>query len=178
MKLDLTLKAPAAGRRHAGWTLPEMLISVGVGTLMLASVAVVYIFMNRSLDATANYEELDRQSRNALDVITSDIRETGHLTNYTTNALYFTNLDGSALTYRWDTSNLLTYTNASTQLAGCPRGGTLLKNCNALKFTVFQRNPSNGTTMTFWPLTTNNRKHKKKSDLEECLMLVRCIESE
>ena len=58
---------------------------------MMASVAVVYIFMNRSLDATANYEELDRQSRNALDVII-DIRQTGHLTNYTTNTLNFTNL--------------------------------------------------------------------------------------
>jgi len=156
MQLELKIEAGTAKRRQAGWTLPEMLISVGVGTLIMASVATVYIFMNRSLDATANYEELDRQSRVALDLMTADIRGTGHLTNYTTNALSFTNLDGSLLSYTWDQSNLLTYTNASTSLPGCPRGGTLLKSCNTLKFTVFQRNPRHGTTMTFWTLATNN----------------------
>ena len=133
-----------------------MMIAVGIGVLMLGSVAKVYIFMNRSLDATANYEELDRQSRNALDIMTTDIRQCGGLTNYTTNTLWFTNQDGSMLKYTWDTTNLLTYTNTSTTMIGCPRGGTLLKGCNNLKFTVFQRNPSNATTMTFWPLTTNN----------------------
>lgn len=146
----------ASNSTASGWTLPEMLISVGVGVLMLGSVASVYIFMNRSLDATANYEELDRQSRQALDIMTTDIRQCGGLTNYTTNTLWFTNQDGSMLKYSWDTTNLLTYTNCSTTMIGCPRGGTLLKGCGALKFSVFQRNPSNGTTMTFWPLTTNN----------------------
>ncbi len=109
--------------------------------------------MNRTLNGTINYEEMDRQSRHALDLMSTDIRQCGGLTNYTTNSLYFTNLDGSQLNYAWDTTNYLTYTNASTTLAGCPRGGILLKGCSFLNFSVFQRNPISGTTMTFTPAT-------------------------
>lgn len=141
------LRSRAVLRR--GWTLPEMMVAVGIGTLILVSVTTVYVFMKRTLDATINYEELDRQSRNALDLMAADIRQCGGLTNFSTNALYFTNQDGSALNFTWDGTNYLSYTNASTTLAGCPRGGTLLKGCNYLKFSVFQRNPVAGTTMTF-----------------------------
>ncbi len=144
------------GARLAGWTLPEMMISVAIGTLILASVLSVYIFTSRTLDATINYEELDRQSRNSLDLMSADIRQCGALTSYATNSLSFTNLDGSLLRYTWDNSNYLTYTNASSTLAGCPRGGTLLKGCSYLAFTIFQRNPVSGTTMTFTPCSTTN----------------------
>jgi hypothetical protein len=147
MNLSQTQTRP----RRQGWTLVEMMISVGVGTLLLASVGAVYVFMGRTLDATINYEELDRQSRNALDTMSIDIRQCGGLTNYSTNSLSFTNQDGTLLMYSWDTTNFLSYTNASTTLPGCPRGGTLLKGCAYLKFSIFQRNPSNNTTMTFWP---------------------------
>lgn len=130
-----------------------MMISVVTGILMLTCVCSAFIFMNRNLNATANYEELDRQSRNAIDLMTRDIRQAGALTNYATNLLQFTNQDGTLLQYSWDSSNLLTFTNASTANNG-PFGGTLLKGCSYLKFSIFQRNPSNGTTMDFWPAAT------------------------
>jgi len=134
----------------------EMMIAVGLGTLILASVSTVYVHLHRTMDATINYEELDRQSRVALDLMSTDIRQCGGLTNFATNALSFTNEDGSLLRYTWDGSNYLTYTNASTTLAGCPRGGTLLKGCGFLKFSIFQRNPVAGTTMTFTPCASTN----------------------
>ncbi len=127
-----------------------MMISVVAGLLILGSVATTYIFMYRNLDATANYEELDRQSRNAMDVMSRDIRQAGALTSHSTNSLSFTNLDGSLLQYTWDTTNKLTYTNACTTNGG-PYGGRLLTNCYYLNFSIFQRNPSNATTMDFWP---------------------------
>jgi Tfp pilus assembly protein PilW len=141
-------------KKDAAFTLPEMMVSVTTGVLILVSVVTVFLFMNRSLDATGNYEELDRQSRIALDLMSQDIRQCGGLTNYTTNNLCFTNQDGSLLQYTWDGSNYLTYTNSSTTNAGCPRGGMLLKGCQYLKFTVFQRNPVPGTTMTFTNAST------------------------
>lgn len=154
--MDFRFKKAQSPRHKtlAAFTLPETMMAAGLGTLILASVMTVFIFINRSLDATGNYEELDRQSRNALDYMSQDIRQCGGLTNYTTNTLYFTNQDGSLLKYAWDGSNYLTYTNASTTLAGCPRGGTLLKGCQYLKFSVFQRNPVPNTTMTFTNATT------------------------
>jgi len=143
-------------KRCQGFTLPEVLIAFGCAMLVMAPAIVVYFFMNRTLEATANYEELDRQSRYALDVMTSDIRECGHLTSFSTNSLSFTNQDGSLLQFTWDGANYLTYTNASTTLPGCPRGGTLLKNCSYLAFNIYQRNPNSNTTMTFVPAPTTN----------------------
>jgi Tfp pilus assembly protein PilW len=142
--------------KTSGFTLPEMMISVAAGMLILASVMTVFIFINRALDATGNYEELDRQSRRALDLMSQDIRQCGHMTSFSTNSLSFTNLDGSLLQYTWDTTNFVTYTNASTNMIGCPRGGLLLKGCSYLKFSIFQRNPIAGTTMTFTPCASTN----------------------
>ena len=143
-------------KRRQGWTLLETLFAFGAALLVITPAVVVYFFMNRTLEATANYEELDRQSRYALDVMTSDIRECGGLTSFSTNALSFTNQDGSLLQFTWDGTNYLTYTNASTSLPGCPRGGTLLKGCNYLAFNIFQRNPNANTTMTFVPAPSTN----------------------
>ena len=156
MNLNNIPRRPQAARIRAGWTLVEAMLSVGIATFILGGMASVYVFTNKTLDATMNYEELDRQSRNALDLITMDIRQSGGMTTYSTNSLSFTNVDGSLLQFSWDGTNSLTYTNASATLAGCPRGGRLLKGCNYLKFSIFQRNPISGTTMTFTPTTNAN----------------------
>src|SRR5260370_19421188 len=84
------LKTQLRSVPRQGWTLMEMMISVGVGTLLLASVGAVYVFMGRTLDATINYEELDRQSRNALDTMSIDIRQCVGVTGYATNSPSFT----------------------------------------------------------------------------------------
>lgn len=149
-------KRAKPGARMAGWTLPELMVAVSVGTLVLAAVSSTFVFMRRTLDATINYEELDRQSRFSLDQMSSDIRQCGGMTAYSTNSISFTNVDGSLLRFTWDTTNFLSYTNASTNLQGCPRGGILLKGCNSLIFTIFQRNPVPGTTMTFTPCASTN----------------------
>jgi Tfp pilus assembly protein PilW len=135
----------ASVTKRAGWTLIELMLAIGVGTLVLGSVGSVMVFMNRTLDATANYAELDRQSRAALDTMVRDIRQAGGLTNFTSTTLWFTNQDGNTLEYNWDTnsSQLYCITNNYSHV--------LLKGCSFLRFTTFQRNPSNGTTMTFWP---------------------------
>jgi Tfp pilus assembly protein PilW len=138
-------------RGMAAFTLPELSISAALGALILASMSSVFVLMNRSLDATGNYEELDRQSRNALDTMSRDIRQAACLTNFSTTSLTFTNQDGNLLQYNWDGTNLLTYTNGSTG-----QGGNLLKGCISLNFNIFLHNPSNGTTMTFWPAYASN----------------------
>src|SRR5260370_21811083 len=136
---------PAPSPKRAGWTLIELMLAVGVGTLVLGSIGSVMVFMNGTVDATATYAELDRQSRTALDVMVRDIRQAGALTNFTSTTLWFTNQDGNLLEYNWDTntSQLYCITNNYSQV--------LLRGCSFLRFTTFQRNPSNGTTMTFWP---------------------------
>lgn len=153
MKLHFSIHKTGAGQQRAGWTLVEMMVSVAAGMLMLTAVFSSYIFMLRNLDAMANYEELDRQSRNAIDMMTRDIRQAGAMTSYSTNSIAFTNQDGSLLQYTWDKSNYVTYTNSCATNGG-PYGGILLKGCVYLDFSIFQRNPSNGTTMDFFPAAT------------------------
>jgi Tfp pilus assembly protein PilW len=153
MNTNQTFNQRLSARRSAGWTLIEMMIAVGISTFVMAGLLSSYMFISRTMDATANYEELDRQSRNAIDLITSDIRQCGGLTSFSTNSLSFTNLDGSSLQFSWDGTNYVSYTNASTNLAGCPRSGILLKGCSYLNFSIFQRNPVAGTTMTFTAAT-------------------------
>ncbi len=130
--------------------MPELVITIAISVLVLAAVGLTTSFANRTLDAIGNYADLDRQSSNALNLMARDVRQTGGLTNYTSTTLWFTNLaDGKMLKYWLNTDRqTLNYTNES---AG--EGGTLLKGCVALNFSLFQRVPISGTTMTFNPTT-------------------------
>jgi hypothetical protein len=130
--------------------MPELVITIAIGVLVLAAVGLTTAFANRTLDAIGNYADLDRQSSNALNLMARDVRQTGGLTNYTSTALWFTNLaDGKMLKYWLNTDRqTLNYTNESAS-----EGGTLLKGCVSLNFSLFQRTPISGTTMTFNPAT-------------------------
>lgn len=143
-------------KRLGGWTLIELMFASAIGVLILGAVMTTYFYMNRTLSATANYEELDRESRYALDVMTRAIRQTAMLTNWTSTSLAFTNRDGTLLSISWDSaSGYLTYNNQY------PPGETkvLLKDCASLTFSAYQRTPISNTVMQFDPTsaTTNTK---------------------
>ena len=143
-------------KRRDGWTLVEIMIASGLGTLILAAVLSTFIYMNRTLSATANYEELDRESRYALDVMTRAIRQCAMLTNWTSTSLAFTNRDGTLLSIAWDSnSGQLTYINQYPPAVT----NVLLKDCISLTFSAYQRTPISGTTMLFdtTSATTNTK---------------------
>ena len=58
----------------------------------------------RSFVALSNYNDLDQASRNALDTMSREIRQTRSLTSYATNQLVFQDFDGAQLTYVWNPS--------------------------------------------------------------------------
>jgi hypothetical protein len=135
------------------YTLLELMVSVGIGTLILGCAVVSLAFMVRSLDATGNYAELDRQSRRALDIMTRDIRNTGGCIGYATNSLTFTNKDGTALLYNWNPATRYLVSSNFSQFSTAPLSNLLLKGCTSLRFTVFQRTPLTNSTMLFTPIT-------------------------
>jgi prepilin-type N-terminal cleavage/methylation domain-containing protein len=127
-------------RSQQAFTLVEVMVASSISVLVLATVMVSFVVISRSFNALGNYADLDRQSRNTLDVMARDIRQTGGLTNWTSTTLSFTNLDGQALNYFYDThAQLLSYTNGSTG-----QSSVLLSNCASLAFSIFQRTPTNG----------------------------------
>jgi Tfp pilus assembly protein PilW len=123
-----------------GFTLAEFLISSGIGAIFFVVIGSLIFFSARSFVAMANYVDLENSSRNALDMLSRDIRQSDSLSSYVTNQLVLNYTNGTQITYVFNLS-----TNGGTlnrTLAG--QTTTLLRECDSGRFSVFQRNPVNG----------------------------------
>jgi hypothetical protein len=129
-------------------SLIELLVATSVGTILFAVVASMTLFAARSFLALSNYDDLDRKSCQALDTLSTQIRQTQQLLTYSTNRLVFLDWDNQNLTYAWD---------PGTRLLTRQKGGSttaLLSECDFLAFHMSQRNVSNN--FIFYPATTTN----------------------
>jgi prepilin-type N-terminal cleavage/methylation domain-containing protein len=149
MKFLPSIREPQTQRRRSAFTLPEMLVSSGIGGIVLAAVAALSIFSSRSFVAIENYMDLDRASRNALDQLTREIRQTIALTGFATNELIFTDFDTNTLRFAWSpVTKQLTRTKSGTTKV-------LLAQCDYLSFNISQRNPIPGQ-FNFYPATNTS----------------------
>jgi prepilin-type N-terminal cleavage/methylation domain-containing protein len=142
MRLLPKMKVGTVSVRQA-FTIVEVMMAVAISAIVLAAIGTLTVYTARSFVALGNYEALDRYSRNALDVMSRDIRQARAVTSYATNSLTFQNTDGSTLSYDWSPS-ISTLTRR--------QGGVstvLLTNCDTLRFNIYQRNPSNN--FSFYP---------------------------
>lgn len=130
-------------RRQSGFTLVEILITVSIILVGLAMVFSTAIFAGRAFAGMGNYIQFNRQSREAMNKMSRDIRQSAALTSATGTSLGFTNVDGSVLQYEYDPeSQTLSYTNGSTR-----EGGTLLKKCVSCTFSLLPGTPIPGSCM-------------------------------
>ena len=124
-------------RGVAGETLASLLMALGLGGLLLAVAAGVYLYSTRSFVDLGNYMEMDGNARNALDVMSAEIRQAEGINSYSSNTL----------SLRFGT-NVLSYTlNSSQRTLSRTYGSvtrTLLTDCDGVRYDVFQRNPTNG----------------------------------
>ena len=126
--------------------LVELLVAIGVSGIVFAAISSLVFYSARSFVALANYVDLDNSSRSALDKMSSEIRQANRLTSYSPTNLCFEVVDPTTgatttLTYTYDSAAgtlKRNYTNQTT---------TLLKEINpdALKFSMYQRNPVEGS---------------------------------
>ena len=129
-------------------TLVELMVATGVGGIVMAALLALFLFSTRSFAALANYVDLDNKSRNALDTMSSDIRQADALSSYETNKLVFQTTDPTtsntlALTYFYDPDKT-----TLTRTLGV-RSTVLLTNCTSLNFGIFARNPIGGQWDTY-----------------------------
>jgi Tfp pilus assembly protein FimT len=160
--MNCRAKIHSFGFRKHGFTLVEVLIMGAVATIVMAAVIVFSTFVTRSFLALGNYNDLDKASRNALDRLSREIRQTAALASYATNQLVFVDYDGQTnLTYRWTPPAGV----AAGHLDRIKAGQTtvLLNQCDYLSFGISQRNPSNN--FNFYPAATNNLATVKLIDL-------------
>lgn len=137
-------------------TLVEVLIAMGLGSLVLAGLASMTMFGSRSSLALVNYSDLDQKSRYALDVISKELREATAVVAFQTSAsvksLTFTNAEeGKTVTIRWDANNR----NLVLTKTGEPPF-TALTECDRWDFALYQRTPYVTPTNTlFYPATNS-----------------------
>jgi len=124
--------------RRAGLTLTELLVGLALGAIVLAALAQLVFYSGRSMAALFNYTDLDSHSRRALDLMSREIRQANRLLANTDTSLTFEDFDGAPLQYNWD---------PETRLLTRSKGGAnevLLRDCDYLRFSPFQRNPIGG----------------------------------
>ena len=112
-------------------TLVEMMVGIGVSTLVLLSVVSFSMYSGKSLAAMWNYVDLDQRSQIALDRITKEARQTTGLLDYRSDRLIFSDADGVALTYE--------YSPVDKTLKRLKGGSVevLLSECDELPFSIY-----------------------------------------
>lgn len=135
-----------------GFTLVEMMVTVLVLSLLIATVVALSMYTTRTFCMIGNYVTLDSQSRNGSDVLGRQIRDASALISYRTNSnpyLLFTNATTGQLVDIYYTNNsalMLAQTGQTTQM--------LLTNCNSWTFSLYNRAPNiTSTNVTFYPAT-------------------------
>jgi len=125
-------------------TLAELMVAIGLGSLVLAVAMALMLYGTRGCAAIANYADLDKSSRSALDRIISDIRQADKLTFFSTNRMDFQTTDPNSgavntLTYTYNANGKTlsrTFTNQTI---------VVLTGCQLWQAAFFQRNTTNAT---------------------------------
>jgi Tfp pilus assembly protein PilW len=153
MKQLQKISRPTGAR--SGMTLIEMMISVGISVLILGVTMSLIVFSAQTFLTLGNYNDLNYKSRNALDVMTKDFRESKHLIGYVSNStvqrLIFTNLSGTSPSgFSYNYTNVTSANGTLTRAWGA-QNTVMLSNIDNLTFHLFTRNPN--TNFTFYPTT-------------------------
>jgi Tfp pilus assembly protein PilV len=141
--------------RRAGFTLIEATVAVGLGTLVLAVVASLMVYSARTFSAMSNYVDLDLHSRQALDIISREVRQATAVADCGTNGsvsyITLTNADDmSFVKVSWD-MDAATLSFEKTGLA--PQ--VVLTGCDRWKVWLYSRAPNVSSTNLSFNAVTN-----------------------
>ena len=141
----------ASRRRAAGISLIEVLVAMGIGSLVLAAVSSLTMYAAKATTAMANYTDLDTKSRYALDVISREIRQASSVLSFQTNlSLTLTNASQNAIVTLTYDPNARTVVMSKTGQADL----TALSECDRWNFSLYQRTPYiTPTNVLYYPAT-------------------------
>jgi Tfp pilus assembly protein PilW len=153
--MDCTITITTTNKnRQCGASLAETMVALGISSMVMALLASLLLYQARSCAAMASYTDLDRYSRNSLDIMTKELRQANRITTCST-----TNLTAEMIDPTTGATNSLSYAYnpSKSTLVRSFKGvkSTLLKEIrpNSIKFSMFQRNPVSGTVDQY--ATTN-----------------------
>src|SRR4051812_5291078 len=126
--------------KDAAFTLVELLVAVGLFGITSMALCTTYYYSARGFASLANYGELDKINRIAMDTLTQEIRQARLVTDVATNSFSIINGDGLSVTY-WFNPSLKQFVRTCSD--GTSR--VLVSSCSLISFDVFQRNTIAGT---------------------------------
>lgn len=96
-------------RAAAGFTLVELMVASGIGSVILTGVLSVVLMMGRSGLSASNYADMEAQSRRAVDEFAQDVRMASGITWNSAASVTLTvpdnyAADGNKVTYAFDSS--------------------------------------------------------------------------
>jgi len=176
--LNMNLNTSSTARPQRGFTLPEMMVAIGVGMIILMVLALVATTSARSFAAMGNYVDMNANSRNAIDHMTLEIRQAGNLVESSSTRVKFTTFGdtNSFLIYNWDSG-----TRALTEWkSGSSITNTLLTDCNQLSFSLFNSAfaattniaGSKGLSVN-WSCSRNVLGRQTSEDMQQALIVLR-----
>ena len=127
----------ARRRRNGGWLLTETLVTIGIGITFLTAMTVILVTCSVSFAEIGNYVNMDRRSRNALDRMTTNIRNAKTLASFDPAALVFTYDAAGAtnLAYRYNASSRVV--TEEWTVSGATTSSTLLTGCDSFAFSLY-----------------------------------------
>ena len=136
---------PSTRRAVQGMTLIELMIAMGIFSVVSMALTTIFIFSLRSFETMSNYANLDRDNRVAVDTITRDVRQASYVSDYKADPPTLTLVSGS------DTVSYLYDEDAQTLTRSASDGSerVLLELCTELTFNLFQRNAVGGSYDVF-----------------------------
>jgi prepilin-type N-terminal cleavage/methylation domain-containing protein len=127
-------------KSRQGYTLVEMVVATGLFGIASVALCSIYLFSTRAFVSIANYAELDKINRTAMDALTKEIRQARLVTDVTTNSVTIINGAGVSVTYRFESSS-----KRFMRLATDGTSRVMVSDCSLLNFEVYQRNNIAGT---------------------------------
>lgn len=152
-------RKPAGPRRatEAGFTLVEMILSLGLGLLVVTLMVAMYIYASRNFLSLATYADMDRSDRLVLDQLTTEFRQATNVLAWTSNSLALAKLDGTVVRYSLDTQaravvrkverTTVSGTTLLTTNTATIEQQNVLEYCDNLVFSLYKATPGTNGAM-------------------------------
>ncbi|HEX5221065.1 MAG TPA: prepilin-type N-terminal cleavage/methylation domain-containing protein [Verrucomicrobiae bacterium] len=133
--------------RRAAFTLVELLVSVGIASLLMVVVLSLSLYTTRSIASLTDSVDLGARSRHAIDRMSQKLRQASAINSFSPSAVSVV-FKGKTLSYTYDA--------AEKKLIENEQGAqtTLLENCDRLTFTLYKRVPITNSFTQFPANTT------------------------
>src|SRR5918996_435119 len=150
-------------RNKKGFTLTEMIVSMGIGMVVLAGVTTTFMSQARYYNAQEQVNEMEQNARGALDVITRELKMAGYKpasgtitgVTYSTSQLQIeADLDGNGTISTSSTANeriIYVFDSANNQITrqvGSGSAEVLADNITAFSFSYYQADGVTAATMS------------------------------